>query len=75
MWIKMLSIEEKEKIKDILSDGLKINKNIYLPYFLDAIQNTNLKVENIQTQLNQIVYNQRILEKKLDMIINLLQSK
>lgn len=29
----MLTLEEKNKIKEILSEGLNINKNINFPYF------------------------------------------
>lgn len=68
----MLTQQEKAKVKDVLSDGLGINKNINLPYFLDAIDSTKDEVDEIKTQLSQIVYNQRAIEQKLDFIISLI---
>ncbi len=71
----MLTYDEKRKIQDILSDGLGINRNINLAYYLDSIQNTNLRIDDIESQLARVLSNQKILDKKLDFIINLLQSK
>ncbi|GEM_PF-3271605 len=67
----MLTLQEKTKIKEILSQGLNINRNINFPYFLDAIDETNKKIKNLESELNRVIYNQRVLDQKLDVLINL----
>ena len=68
----MLTIQEKQHIKDVLSQGLGINKNINLAYFLDAIDGTNQNVHEVMSRIERIEYNQRILNEKMDMIIRFL---
>lgn len=65
----MLTLQEKQRIKEILKDGLRINPNINFPYFLDAIDQTKRDVQTIKSQLDVIQYNQRIIEAKLDRIL------
>lgn len=65
-------MEEKRHIKDILGDGLNINRNINLPYFLDAIDDTNKNTKALKSQLDTILYNQRALDNQLRQIVNLL---
>ena len=67
----MLTHKEKRHIKDILAEGLGINRNINFPYFFDAFDETNTKIKSIESTLNTIIYNQKILDNKLDNIINL----
>lgn len=71
----MLTIAEKNKIKEILAEGLNINKNINFPYFLDCIQQTSKDVKNLESRINQILYQQKILEQKIDMLINAINNK
>lgn len=71
----MLTTQEKKKIKEILSDGLRIRPDINLPYYLDAIDATKKEVMEIKTQLNQLLSNQRVLDSKLDFIIRLISGK
>ncbi len=74
----MLKYDEKQHIKDILADGLNINRNINFPYFLDAIDSTNKSVKALKSQLDAIMYNQKILDNQLREIADLLtrlQSK
>lgn len=70
----MLDYKEKQHIKDILGDGLNINRNINFPYFLDAIDETNQNVKSLKSELDRILYNQRVLDQKLDRIINLIKG-
>ena len=67
----MLTLEEKRKVKDVLS-ALNVNPNINLAYFLNAIDNSNNNINSIKMLLNTIEYNQRLLDQKLDRIINLI---
>lgn len=74
----MLKYDEKQHIKDILADGLNINRNINFPYFLDAIDNTNKNVKALKSQLDVIMYNQKVLYnqlRKITDILNDLQNK
>lgn len=71
----MLTPQEKKKVKEILSDGLRIRPDINLPYYLDAIDATKKEVMEIKTQLNQLLSNQRVLDSKLDRIIRLISGK
>ncbi len=71
----MLTPNEKNKVKDVIQYGLGINRNINLAYFLNAIDITNKDVKNLQAQLNRIIYNQQVLENKIDRIIMMLMSK
>jgi len=64
----MLNYEEKKKIADILRE-LNINPDLNFAYFLDEIDETNEKVKSIESRLQQIIYNQKNIEKKLDLII------
>ncbi len=66
----MLTLEEKRKIKDILSEGLGINRNINLAYFLTEIDQTKKNVESLESKLNKVIYNQKIIDQKLDYILN-----
>ena len=70
----MLSYQEKLKIKDILSSGLNINPNINFPYYLDAIDQNKTDIESIKSEIRKIIYNQNILERKINMIIDLLNK-
>ncbi len=49
--------------------------DINLAYYLNAIDSTNENVEGIQSQINQIIHNQRILDDKLDRIIRMLMNQ
>lgn len=71
----MMTIEEKNKIRKILAEGLNINPNINFSYFLDEIDETNTKVKSLDSKLSLIINNQRILDAKLDRIINILGDK
>lgn len=66
----MLTLEEKRKIKDILSEGLGINRNINLSYFLTEIDQTKKNVESLESKLNVIIHNQKTIDQKLDYILN-----
>lgn len=70
----MLSAEEKKHIKDILSDGLGINKDINFAYFLTKIVETSKNVDEVMSRIKKIEYNQKVLEEKLDMIIRLIRG-
>ena len=70
----MLSVEEKKHVKDILSDGLGINKDINLAYFLTQILETSRNVEEVISRIKKLEYNQKIIEEKLDMIIRLIKG-
>ena len=63
------------KIKDVISEGLGIRRDINLAYFLNEIDETNEKVKRLESQLNIILNNQKILDHKLNKIIELLNSK
>lgn len=65
----MLTLQEKQHIKDVIQYGLNINRNINFPYFLNAIKNTNDKVDSLESLLNKVIYNQQILEQKIDLLI------
>ena len=67
----MLNPTEKKHIKDILQFGLGINPNINLPYYLNAIDSSHKEIQSIKAKLDQIMYNQKILDNKLDAIIEL----
>lgn len=71
----MLTVQEKDKIKDVISEGLGIRRDINLSYFLNEIDETNEKVKRLESQFNIILNNQRILDNKLNAIIELLNSK
>lgn len=71
----MLTIQEKNKIKDVISEGLGIRRDINLAYFLNEIDEANEKVKRLESQLNIILNNQKILDHKLNKIIELLNSK
>lgn len=71
----MLTLEEKNKIKDVLSDGLGINRNINLAFFLKKIVETSDATEEMKTQMDQIIRYQQNLDRKLDYIINLINGK
>lgn len=64
----MLNFDEKKKIKDVLSE-LKINPNINLPYFLNSIDQTNKKINELESKLQRIIQNQVIIDQKLDIIL------
>ena len=70
----MLSLEEKRHIKEILSNGLNLNPNINFAYFLNAIDDTNSKTKELESKLQRVEYNQRLLNDKLDMILRLLNK-
>ncbi len=65
-----LTLQEKEKIKSILNYGLNLNPNLNFAYFLNAIKQTNDTVSGLDSKLNTIIYNQKIIDQKLDRIIN-----
>lgn len=71
----MLTLQEKNKIKDIISEGLGIRRDINFAYFLNEIDDTNDRIKRLESQLSIIISNQRILDEKLDHIINLLRKK
>jgi len=66
----MLDYKEKEHIKDVLSQGLGINRNINFPYFLNEIDENNKKIKETLSYIERLEYNQRVLERKLDILIN-----
>lgn len=70
----MLTPQEKAKVKDVLGDGLGINKNINLAYFLNEINTTKEEVDELKTMLSQLSYNQKALEQKMDLIIELIRG-
>ena len=71
----MLSYDEKKKIKEILSDGLNIRNDINFPFYLDVISESNKKIKNIESSINTIIYNQRVLDEKMNKLIWLLEHK
>ena len=71
----MLTLQEKNKIKDIISEGLGIRRDINFAYFLNEIDDTNDKIKRLESQMSIIISNQSILDEKLDHIINLLRKK
>lgn len=71
----MLTTNEKNRIKDVIEYGLGIRRDINFAYFLNAIDTTNEDVKDIQAQIKRIVYNQKLLEDKLDRIIRMIMSK
>lgn len=73
--MNMLSKNEKDKVKDVLEEGLGIRRNLNLAYYLNAIDSTNENVEELQSQINQIIHNQRRLDDKLDRIIRMLMNR
>ncbi len=70
----MLKYDEKQHIKEVLSDGLNINPNINFPYFLNAIDDTNKTVKALKGQIEVIIYNQKILDNQLRKITDLLTN-
>ena len=66
----MLTIAEKDKIKDILSDGLKINRNINFPYYLDSIIYIRESIKKLDSKLSEILYNQNNIDIKLNKILS-----
>ena len=70
----MLTIQEKNHIKDILGDGLGINRNINLAYFLNQISESGKNMEELKSRIQRIEYNQAVIDRKLDMIIRLIQG-
>ena len=71
----MLKPDEKEKIKAILSEGLNIKSNINFPFFLEAISDSNVRIKAVESSINTIIYNQRVLDEKMNKLIRLLESK
>lgn len=71
----MLTYQEINKIKDVISDGLGIRPDINFAYYLNAIDDSSDRIKRIESKMSQIINNQRILDDKLNMIINMLQSK
>lgn len=67
-----MTYEEKRKIEEILKN-LNINPKINFPYYLNCVDNTNDLVKSLDSKLQQIIYNQRQLDAKLDMIIRKLR--
>jgi len=67
-----MTFEEKQKIKEVLRT-LNINPDINFPYYLNKINNTAVKVEEIESMLNTIIYNQSRIERKLDILLNKLK--
>ena len=70
----MLTPQEKKHIKEILRQGLGLNQNINFAYFLNAIDETDERTQEILSKIERIEYNQRILDNKLDMIIRLIKG-
>ena len=71
----MLSINEKRKIKEVLSEGLNIRADINFPFYLDAINESSNKIKNLESNINTIIYNQRVLDEKMNKLIWLLEHK
>ena len=65
----MLTYDEKKKVKEVLSDGLGLNSNIRLAFYLDSINNTNETVQKLKLELSNVLHNQRVINDKLDRII------
>ena len=70
----MLTIQEKNHIKDILGDGLGISRNTNLAYFLNQISESGKNIEELKSRIQRIEYNQAVIDQKLDMIIRLIQG-
>lgn len=70
----MLTLQEKNKIKAVLSEGLGIRRDINLAYFLNEIDETNGKIKKLESKLNLVIHNQQILDSKLNSIIELLNN-
>ena len=68
----MLDFNEKNKIRDVLKEvliDLNVNSNINMAYFLNSIDNTNKKINELESRLQMIQQNQVIINQKLDMIM------
>ena len=72
--LSMLSAEEKKHIKDVLSEGLGINRNINLAYFLTMIVEMDKGINELVSRIQKVEYNQRIIDEKLDRIIRLIKG-
>lgn len=50
----MLTREDLNKIRAILSEGLGIREDVNLAYYLDAIDETNQKLDYIDNRLDEL---------------------
>lgn len=66
-------MRRSEQTKKILRE-LNINENINFPYFLDKISENSISIDELRSLLQEISYNQRALDRKLDLIINLISN-
>lgn len=65
----MLTFDEKRKVREILSDGLGLKSNIRLAYYLDSVHDTKEDVQILKSKLDDLLYNQRVINDKLDKIL------
>lgn len=61
----MLSYNEKNHIKDVLADGLGIDRNINLAYFLNLIEEIDKRTKRIESTLSTIITNQNIINNNI----------
>lgn len=67
-------MRRSEQTKQILRE-LNINERINFPYYLDKIDDNSTTIEQMKSLVQEIAYNQRIIEHKLDMIIDMISKK
>lgn len=75
--IKLLTFDEKNKIKEVVSEALttlNVNPNINLAYFLNEIDETNNNIKSLELKLQRIIKNQEFIDQKLNLIINKLNK-
>lgn len=65
----MLNYDDKTKLKDVLS-SLGVRADINMAYFLDSIIDSNKKIKSLESEVSDVLRNQKILEDKLNQILN-----
>jgi len=70
----MLSTEEKNKIKAILSEGLHVRSDVNLSYFLEAIDDTKDEVQRIISRINGIESKLDNLESRINYLISYISN-
>jgi hypothetical protein len=61
----MLSLEEKRKIKDVLTQ-LNVREDINMAYFLNLIVKIDKEVSGLSEQIDRVLRTQKVLAEKLD---------
>lgn len=64
----------RQNVKKILSEGLGIRPDIRLAYYLNAINETNGKISDLESKIKLVLYNQENLDRKLRKIISLIEE-